>query len=147
QLVMKLLVRLDDAAIERSGLGVTSALAQLDELRILYERDRFTGKLASRDPLYVALQTAEIPEHRPVARRQRTDPCESATELCGFFSDQTVVPGFVAGRPRESGFQAGAIRRRHPQRRHFAGLQLVAQSAAKQVANREVAASLCSERL
>src|SRR6185503_7086086 len=71
QLVVVALVGLDRVAVERRGLLVTDAVAELDELAVLDDGDRLARELSGRHPLDGRRQRVEILEEGSVTAGQR----------------------------------------------------------------------------
>lgn len=114
EFMMEPLVGLDHLAIQPRGLFVAGLLAQLDELRVLDQRDRLAGELPGSDPLDVGFESAQKLEERAVSGGERIKSREIVAQPVQALLDEPVVPGFVAGLTRERELEGDAARRRHP---------------------------------
>src|SRR5262245_55316210 len=73
QLVVEPLVRLDDVAVEGRRDTIPGALAELDELAVLHDRDGLTGELSGGHALHRARETVEVSEQRAESARERIE--------------------------------------------------------------------------
>src|SRR5262245_18189202 len=69
ELVVVPFLRLDHVTVHGGRLAVAGALAELDELPVLHDRDRLAGELAGRHPLDGGLERVEVLKQRSVALR------------------------------------------------------------------------------
>ena len=125
QLVVIPLVGLDRVAVERRGLAIAHALAELDELPVLHHRDGLAGELPGRHALDGGRQRVEIAEERAPAPGQRIDRGRVDAQLAQALGDQPVVLGLVADLTGQRELDLDVVAGDQPAGGDLGGLDLV----------------------
>ena len=93
--VMPLLIRIDDVAIKLRELFLSDGFQELQELRVAPCTHGFARHQGCRDALDRGFERPQVNQQR-AGRIERVKVFQADAERDGFFSQQLVVPRFVA---------------------------------------------------
>src|SRR5262245_51209953 len=124
---MPLFVRLDLRAIKTGRLVVARGGAELDELLVFFQGQRFPRELRSSNALDRRAKGEQELKHGPVSLSKRIEGRHINAEGSQMLLDKPVMFRFVSGLSRQREFDVDLRSGCHPLRGQFAGFDLVLQ--------------------